>query len=147
MCEPEPSTSDQIDGQFMKFSEFLRINIYKLAKTKIYPRRPMRWTRRVERFRQIYLAKKKLLYVNRMTGNREFLYRAMTDSKENFKNVMTEAQLASWRRFIDEDFLVNPWKVVYKLVSSKIHKKGVLASFREDNEIGFTATPYDSAGF
>ncbi|KAF2883292.1 hypothetical protein ILUMI_22881 [Ignelater luminosus] len=91
--------------------------------------------------------KKKLLYSNRFPNERNYLYNETITAKENYKKTLNEAQINSWVSFVENDLKPNPWGVVYKLATSKLNKKGVLTSFKLNEENNYTNTIEESANY
>lgn len=121
---PPPNSPQAIDNIVNTFHRLFEQKITKTARVRKYPNRPQWWTHRVERLRRVYLAKKKILYNNRLQGDRVYLHNQMIEHKNKFKLAIEQAKKTSWRSFVEDDLGKNPWGTVYRLASEKFRKKG-----------------------
>lgn len=70
--------------------------------------RPDYWPDKIERLRRVYLAKKSLLYSNRVPNRAEHLAVEMGAAIEKYKKELKKRKEASWREFVERDLGPNP---------------------------------------
>ncbi|KAF2905587.1 hypothetical protein ILUMI_00586 [Ignelater luminosus] len=119
--------TDNIEHSLASFYNYIKINIFKLAKQKI--------TLTDQNGGPIN---------NRFPNERNYLYNEMITAKENYKKTLNEAQINSWVSFVENDLKPNPCGVVYKLATSKFNKK---VSFKLNEENNYTNTIEESANY
>lgn len=126
---------DGIDSALSRFYDGLKALVVGAAKKKCFSERPPWWNDKIDRFRKIYLNKKKLLYDNRFPENRIYLYDSMMEAKNRFKFVIEQEKSKSWSRFVKDDLAANPWGTVYKLAVQKLRQQGAVSSLRKNDTI------------
>jgi len=134
-----------IDNALTSFYDGLKALVIGAAKKKCFSERPPWWNDKIDRFRKIYLKKKKLLYDNRFPENRTYLYDSMMDAKNRFKAVIEQEKSKSWSKFVKDDLAANPWGTVYKLASQKFRQQGAVSSLRNNDT--YTGTVLETAEF
>jgi len=136
---------DGIDSALSRFYDGLKALVVGAAKKKCFSERPPWWNDKIDRFRKIYLNKKKLPYDNRFPENRTYLYDSMMEAKNRFKVVIEQEKSKLWSRFVKDDLAANPWSTVYKLASQKFRQQGAVSSLRKNDT--YTGTVLETAEF